>query len=124
VTAEAELLDAFAREARGRTEAIAEAMRAVGSGSSPAPDTLEALRREAHTLKGTAAVLELERLSDLAARMEEAIRAATDSHQIEPETAAWLERSAVAFREGANAAADGAREPDAVAEAIAESPAE
>jgi chemotaxis protein histidine kinase CheA len=117
-----DMLTSFAREARGRTEAIVEAMRSVEDGSSPALDTLESLRREAHTLKGTAAVLDLVRLSGLAGSMEAALRAATDAREIEPDVAAWLERAAIAFREGAEAVADSEPEPGAVGDAIAGAP--
>ncbi len=120
---DAGLLDAFAREARGRTEAIAEAMRSVEAGSSPSLDTLESLRREAHTLRGTAAVLELPRISELASLMETTIRSASSDQEIHPDRAAWLERAALALREGAEAAADDAPEPPSLAEAIGAAPA-
>jgi chemotaxis protein histidine kinase CheA len=119
---DADLLQSFAREARGRTEAIVEAMRSVEDGSSPALDTLESLRGEAHTLKGTAAVLDLDRLSELAGSMEAAIRASADAREIEPDVAAWLERAAIAFREGVEAVADSGPEPAAVGDAIASAP--
>jgi chemotaxis protein histidine kinase CheA len=122
MAADADLLKSFAREARGRTEAIVEAMRSVEDGSSPALDTLESLRREAHTLKGTAAILDLARLSELAGSMEAAIRAAAAAREIEPDVATWLERAAIAFREGVEAAADSDPEPAAVGEAIAHAP--
>ena len=120
---ERELLESFAREARGRTEAIVEAMRSIEDGSSPALETLQSLRREAHTLKGTAAVLDLQRLSRLAALMEEALWSATDAHAIPQPSAAWLEHAALAFREGTEAAADAQGEPAAVDAAIASAPA-
>ncbi len=89
----------------------------AGSGESD-PGRIEALRVEAHGLKGAALVVGQERLADLAKGIEEFLRGCLESGEINPAAAAAVITATSAFTEGAQAAAEGVGEPSSVADSL------
>jgi chemotaxis protein histidine kinase CheA len=116
---EAELLTAFGDEARERCGMIATAMRAIAEGGDSDPSKIEELRLEAHTLKGTAGTLGLERLFELAGLIEATLEEAGKKSKLAPEIATEVANAADAFAEGADAAASESPEPPSVGLATA-----
>ena len=84
---ENELLESFAAEAKRRCDVIAAGL---ATGSSD----FETMRAEAHALNGTAAVVGLRRLAELAGLMESDLAEAKKSHQ----TSAALSPSSSALK--------------------------
>jgi chemotaxis protein histidine kinase CheA len=87
------------------------------SGASD-PAKVEALRGQAHGLKGAASVVGQSRLAELAARIEVVFTERRADGAIEIEMAARLVAATSALHEGAEAAAEGTTEPPAVGEAL------
>jgi chemotaxis protein histidine kinase CheA len=116
--ADSELLNMLAGEAERRSPAIIAGAEELAASTTKDPDRIEALRVEAHGLKGAALVVEQERLADLAKRMETFLAAAVDSGRIAPGDAAKIIAAASAFSEGAQAAAEGVAEPSSVGESL------
>jgi len=113
------LLDMFAAETDLRGEAITTGLKALTDSGSPDPARVEALRVEAHGLKGAALVVGQERLADVARLMEDALANRTDSGEVAPEVAAAILTGTGALQEGARAAASGGSEPSSVSDALA-----
>jgi chemotaxis protein histidine kinase CheA len=111
-----ELLDMLAAETDRRGEAITTGLKALDSRADPAG--VEALRVEAHGLKGAALVVGQDRLAEIARLMEEALADRTESGEVEPEVAAAIVTGSGALQQGAKAAASGEAEPPAVDEAL------
>jgi chemotaxis protein histidine kinase CheA len=113
-----QLLDMLAAEADRRGKTIidgAEALAASGKADSAA---VEALRVEAHGLKGAAMVVGESRLADLALGLERLLAAQTESGELDPAMAATVVAATSALREGAQAAAEGIGEPTTVGESL------
>jgi HPt (histidine-containing phosphotransfer) domain-containing protein len=110
---EGELLDSFAVEARRRCDVIV-------AGLETATDDFETLRAEAHALKGTAGVVGLQRLAELAGLMESDLNDATKSGQLREGRALQISDAAKALAEGAEAAAEGKDEPPDVGRSLAQ----
>jgi chemotaxis protein histidine kinase CheA len=115
---DSELLNMLAAEAERRSPGIIGGVEELAASGAKDPDRIEALRVEAHGLKGAALVVEQERLADLAKRMEDFLAGAVKSGRIAPGDAAKLIAAASAFSEGAQAAAEGVAEPSSVGESI------
>lgn len=110
-----ELMSLFREEAGERTQLLEQELLA---GSPPKGEVLEALSHEAHALKGTAAVLGLAELAELAGEIEAGLRSAAQG-AARP-SAEVVGRASAAFREGVDAAARGEDAPPSVAAALAE----
>ena len=113
-----ELLDMLAAEAQRRGPEIISGLEKVAASTRKEPKKIEALRVEAHGLKGAALVVGQERLAELARLMELFLRDQIESGRIDPSPAAIAIAAASAFTEGAEAAAEGVGEPKAVGESI------
>ena len=113
-----ELLNMLAAEAERRSPEIIGGVSELAASGAKDPDRVEALRVEAHGLKGAALVVEQDRLADLAKRMETFLAGAVVSGRIAPGDAAKVVAAASAFSEGAQAAAEGVAEPSSVGESL------
>jgi chemotaxis protein histidine kinase CheA len=109
----------LATETDRRGEAIRSGLQALNNSGGPDPERVEALRVEAHGLKGAALVVGQERLAELARLMEDALADSASSGEIEPSVSAAILTATAALDEGAKAAAGGNGEPPAVGEALA-----
>jgi chemotaxis protein histidine kinase CheA len=114
-----DLLDMLAAETDRRGKAITSGLKALNNSGGGDPARMEALRVEAHGLKGAALVVGQERLAEVARLMEEALADSTDSGQIEPEVVDAILTGTGALQKGAKAAASGKDEPPAVGDALA-----
>lgn len=108
-----ELLESFAEEAQRRCAVIT-------AGLETGTTDFESLRAEAHALKGTAAVIGLRRLAELAGLMESDLSDAAKSGELRPARAKQLSDAAEAMAEGAAAAAAGQEEPPDVGRSLAQ----
>ena len=108
-----ELLKSFAEEARRRCDVIA-------AGLATETEDFETLRVEAHALKGTAAVVGLRRLAELAGLMESDLAEAKKSGVLRGGRSHQIADAAKAISEGANAAAEGKEEPPDVGRSLAQ----
>jgi chemotaxis protein histidine kinase CheA len=108
----------LAAEAERRSPEIIGGVEKLAASGERDPDRIEALRVEAHGLKGAASVVEQDRLADLAKRMETFLAGAVESGRIAPGDAAKIIAAASAFSEGAQAAAEGVAEPSSVGESL------
>jgi chemotaxis protein histidine kinase CheA len=115
---DAELLNMLAAEAERRSPTIIEGVGDLAASGKKDPKRIEALRVEAHGLKGAAQVVEQDRLADLAKGMEIFLKDAVEPGRIAPADAAKIVAAASAFSEGAQAAAEGVTEPSSVAESL------
>jgi chemotaxis protein histidine kinase CheA len=115
---DADLLKMLAAEAERRSPVIIDGVEQLAASGEKDSERVEALRVEAHGLKGAALVVEQERLADLAKRMEIFLSGAVEAGRIAPADAAKLIAAASAFSEGAQAAAEGVAEPSSVGESI------
>ena len=88
---EPELLEIFLQEAAGHLQTIRSHLPALGSG---APDAVQAVRRAAHTLKGSAAVVGLGALTRLAHRMEDLLDRMAEGFPSNPDIIDLIKRSA------------------------------
>jgi chemotaxis protein histidine kinase CheA len=109
----------LATETDRRGEAIRSGLQALNNSGGGDPARVEALRVEAHGLKGAALVVGQERLAEVARLMEDALAERAESGVVEPDVAAAILTGAAALDEGAKAAAGGNGEPPAVGEALA-----
>ena len=110
---DAELLDSFAAEARRRCDVIA-------AGLATETSDFETMRAEAHALKGTAAVVRLRRLAELAGLMESDLAEAAKTGQLRDNRIQQISDAAKALAEGAEAAAAGNEEPADVGRSLAQ----
>jgi chemotaxis protein histidine kinase CheA len=113
-----ELLRMLAAEAERRSPTIITGIENLATSGDSDPDRIEALRVEAHGLKGAALVVGQERLADLAKGIEQFLRGCLESGQINPTGAATVVTAASAFTEGAQAAAEGVGEPSSVGDSL------
>ncbi|MDX6652602.1 MAG: Hpt domain [Solirubrobacterales bacterium] len=104
VDPERELRIRFAEEAHRRCSAINSALTMVELGQGPAQGLLD-IRIEAHTLKGTAAVLGLEEVSEQAARAERLLVEAGEAGALDPGIAAEIQQATAAIQDQTRAAA-------------------
>jgi chemotaxis protein histidine kinase CheA len=114
-----ELLAMLAAEAGRRTPTIIEGLEALAASDEKDSARIEELRVEAHGLKGAALVVGQDRLADLARAMEQFLAGSVDTGRIKPGAAAALVAGASAFKEGAEASAEGVAEPSSVGESLA-----
>ena len=116
--ADPDLLGMLATEAERRSPMIIDGVEKLAASGEADSERIEALRVEAHGLKGAALVVEQDRLADLAKRMETFLKDAVEPGRIAPADAATLIAAASAFSEGAQAAAEGVAEPSSVGESL------
>jgi chemotaxis protein histidine kinase CheA len=115
---ENDLLDMLASETDRRAGVIIEGVeKLAGSGESDSAG-VEALREEAHGLKGAAMVVGQARLGELAERLERFFVAHKSSGRIDPKEAAVAIAAVSSLDEGAKAAAEGSPEPPSVAQSL------
>jgi chemotaxis protein histidine kinase CheA len=117
--ADTELLTMLATEADRRSPTIITGIEELLASDEEDSSRIEALRVEAHGLKGAALVVGQERLADLARMIEEYLAGCVDSGRINPTNAAAVITATSAFTEGAEAAAEGVGEPSSVRESLA-----
>lgn len=110
---DSKLVESFAEEARRRCDVIV-------AGLETGTNDYEALRVESHALKGTAAVLQLQRLSELAGLMESDLAEAAKTGQLRDSRVRQIADAAKALAEGAEAAASGGDEPPDVGRSLAQ----
>ena len=110
---DAELLESFADEAGRRSDVIT-------AGLDTGTTDFETLRAEAHALKGTAAVVGLQRLAELAGLMESDLKDAAKIGDLRPGRARQISEAARALADGARAAAEGKEEPPDVGRSLAQ----
>jgi HPt (histidine-containing phosphotransfer) domain-containing protein len=110
---EAKLVESFAGEARRRCDVIV-------AGLETGTNDYEALRSESHALKGTAAVVGLQRLAELAGLMESDLAEAAKSGQLRDTRVRQISDAAKALAEGAEAAAQGGEDPPDVGRSLAQ----
>lgn len=110
---DAKLVESFATEARQHCDVIA-------AGLETGTTDFEALRIEAHALKGTASVVGLQRLAELAGLMESDLAEAAKSGELRESRARQIGEAAKALAEGAEAAAAGEEEPPDVGRSLAQ----
>jgi chemotaxis protein histidine kinase CheA len=104
-SAEQKLFQSFAEEAHRRCATISSTLAMIEMGQGPASGLAE-LKIEAHTLKGTAAVLGLTEVSEQAARLEQILVEAGSAEALGPAVAAAIQEATAAIEDGARAAAD------------------
>ena len=109
----------LAAEAERRTPSLIAGIDDLASSGERDPDRVEALRVEAHGLKGAALVVGQPRLGDLARALESALKERSPEGRIDSSDAPRLTDAARAFRDGTEAAANGEAEPAGVGEALA-----
>lgn len=80
----------------------------------------ETLRAEAHALKGTASVVGLQRLAELAGLMESDLKDAVKNASIKENRARQIAEAAQALADGAQAASEGRDEPPDVGRSLAQ----
>jgi chemotaxis protein histidine kinase CheA len=114
-----ELLTMLAAEAERRGPTIIGGIEELAGSGDKDPDRIEALRVEVHGLKGAALVVGQERLADLARLIEDNLAGCLDTGRINPGNAAAVITATSAFTEGAQAAAEGVREPSSVRDSLA-----
>ena len=108
-----ELLKSFAEEAKRRCDVIA-------AGLATETDDFETMRTEAHALKGTASVVGLRRLAELAGLMESDLAEAKKTGIIRGGRSHQIADAAKALADGAAAAAEGKEEPPDVGRSLAQ----
>lgn len=108
----------LAAEAERRGPTIITGIEDLAASGDKDPDRIETLRVEAHGLKGAALVVGQERLADLARLIEQYLAGCIDSGRINPTNAAAVVTATSAFTEGAQAAAEGVREPSSVGDSL------
>jgi two-component system chemotaxis sensor kinase CheA len=95
---EAEFVEIFRDEARERLDRIVDTLLALESGRAPG-DAVDSLFRDTHTIKGSAGMVGLEQIRELAHGMEDILAAARTSGALRPDLIAPLLRSADALRQ-------------------------
>jgi chemotaxis protein histidine kinase CheA len=114
-----ELLTMLAAEAERRSPTIISGIEDLAASGEADSDRIEELRVEAHGLKGAALVVGQERLADLARLIEQFLAGCVESGEVNTAGAAAVVTAASAFTEGAQAAAEGVREPSSVGDSLA-----
>jgi chemotaxis protein histidine kinase CheA len=113
-----DLLDMLVAETDRRRETILKGVEDLAASGEADPARVEALRVEAHGIKGAAMVVGQDRLAELAMRIEKALAARSESGEIEPGMAASIVAAVSALHEGAEAAAEGIGEPSSVGKSL------
>jgi chemotaxis protein histidine kinase CheA len=113
-----ELLRMLAAEAERRSPTIISGIEELAASGDRDPERIETLRVEAHGLKGAALVVGQERLADLAKAIETFLADCVSAGQVNPSGAAAVVTATSAFTEGAQAAAEGVREPSSVSDSL------
>ena len=113
-----DLLQMLATETDRRAPGMLDGIAALAKAGEPDPAAVEAVRVEAHGLKGAAMVVGQARLAELGEKLEIALVQRQGPGTIDPELAATLTAGVEALREGARAVAAGEDEPPAVGDAI------
>ena len=113
IASKEELRAMFAEEARRRCDVIA-------AGLATETTDFETMRAEAHALRGTAAVVGLRRLAELAGLMESDLAEAKTTGVIRGGRAHQIADAAKALAEGAKAASEGKEEPPDVGRSLAQ----
>lgn len=108
----------LADETDRRSTTIVAGLESLSESGEADSERVEALRIEAHGLKGAALVVGQSRLAELALRIEVLLTAQIAPGTVDTELAAKLIPAAEALREGAKAAAAGEDEPRSVATAL------
>lgn len=116
--AETDLLQMLAAETDRRATAIIEGVEELAGTGRADPQRVEAMRVEAHGLKGAAMVVGQKRLGELALRLETVLADRTDSGRIDPKLAARIIAGVSSLDEGAKAAAEGSPEPPSVRDSL------
>jgi HPt (histidine-containing phosphotransfer) domain-containing protein len=116
---ESDLLEMLATETDRRTPTIVAGVKKLTAPAEGNAEDVEAVRVEAHGLKGAAKVVGQQRLGELAQQMEIALVQCTASGTIEQDVAADIISAAEAFQEGVKAAAKGKSEPKSVGKSLA-----
>jgi chemotaxis protein histidine kinase CheA len=116
--AEKDLLQMLATETDRRAAVIIRGVEELAGSGDADPERVEAMRVEAHGLKGAAMVVGQKRLGELALRLEIALADRVDSGEIDPKLAARIIAGASSLDEGAKAAAEGISEPPSVGESL------
>ena len=114
-----DLLDMLASETDRRCGTIVEGVEELTKSTRVDPKRIEALRVEAHGLKGAALVVGQERLADLAREIELSFAECQAKGEISVPLSAKLIAATSALHEGAQAVAEGIEEPPVVADALA-----
>jgi chemotaxis protein histidine kinase CheA len=117
--ADPELLTMLASEAERRGPTIITGIEQLATSGDKDSAQIEQLRVEAHGLKGAALVVGQSRLADLARLIEQFLAACVESGEVNPADAAAVVTATSAFTEGAQAAAEGVREPSSVGDSLA-----
>jgi len=113
-----ELLDMLASETRRRAPAIMAGVRGCAGSGDDARLELEALRVEAHGLKGAALVVGQPRLGELAALMEARLVSHAEKGSIDSSEAEAIAGAAEALSAATDAVAAGEPEPPSLAASI------
>ncbi|MGH2957794.1 MAG: Hpt domain-containing protein [Solirubrobacterales bacterium] len=113
-----ELLEMLVAETDRRRETILKGVEDLAASGEADPKRVEAMRIEAHGIKGAAMVVGQDRLAELALRIEDALAAQTESGEIAPAQAAGIVAGVSALHEGAEAAAEGIAEPTSVGRSL------
>ena len=116
--ADPELLTMLATEAERRGPTIIRGVEELAALDEADSSRIEQLRVEAHGLKGAALVVGQPRLADLARLIEQFLAGCVDSGRVNPAGAAAVVTATSAFTEGAQAAAEGVREPSSVSDSL------
>lgn len=114
-----DLLEMLSAETERRVPQMIEAIDALAASDEPDPDRVEAVRVEAHGLKGAALVVGQPRLAELGEKLEIALVQRQAQGTLDASLGTALKTGAEALRDGARAAAAGEPEPAAVGEALA-----
>ena len=109
----------LASEAERRGPTIITGIEQLATSGDKDSAQIEQLRVEAHGLKGAALVVGQSRLADLARLIEQFLAACVESGEVKPADAAAVVTATSAFTEGAQAAAEGVREPSSVGDSLA-----
>ena len=113
-----DLLQMLATETDRRAPAMIEGIAALANADEADPEAVEAIRIEAHGLKGAAMVVGQPRLAELGEKIEIALVQSQGPGTIDGPLAAVLTAGVEALRQGARAVAAGDDEPPSVAEAL------
>jgi chemotaxis protein histidine kinase CheA len=108
----------LAAETDRRGDTIVKGVRKLAGSGKQDPSRVEDLRVEAHGLKGAAMVVGQKKLAALARQIEVTFAERADSGSIDEETADRIVEAIGALHEGAQAAADGGREPKSVKQSL------
>ncbi len=113
-----DLLQMLATETDRRAPTMIEGIAALANADEADPEAVEAIRIEAHGLKGAAMVVGQPRLAELGEKLEIALVRRQGPGAIDGPLAAVLTAGVEALRQGTRAIAAGGDEPPSVAEAL------